>query len=45
MEVNVGDYNHIMKSVYSTLIPKKRKKYIQQDAVYVILNRKTKLNI
>ena len=45
MEVNVGDYNHIMKSVYSTLIPKKKYIYIQQDAVYVILNRKTKLNI
>ena len=27
MEVNGGDYNHIMKSVFSTLIPKKRKQY------------------
>ena len=27
MEKNVGDYDDIMKSVFSTLIPKKRKKY------------------
>ena len=27
MEENVGDYDDIMKSVFSTLIPKKRKKY------------------
>ena len=37
MEANVGDYDDIMKSVFSTLIPKKRNKiYITRCCLYNI---------